>query len=683
MPLDLLAPLARLLPPANTRPVWPTGLPGESSYGRVQPANYNSMVKADNSWVYACARINAQSVGKVKLRLFQRAGVAGVTSDDQEITDHIFLDLMRNVNPYMNEFDLKEITDLYMELVGNAYWYLAPTRLAGVNGRMIPGEIYPLLAHYMRVIPGKDRMVDGYMYLLPQMPRPVAFAPEEIVQFKFPNPDSPYYGKGCVEGGHYAIDSNTFQKEYEIALFKNMARPDGVLSTDSELTDAQVERLRTMWNSLYQGSQRSGNIAILEKGLTYSNTAFNPKELDYLRGRIATREEICAMFGVPPSKLGLTEHVNRANAETNDFTYQSETVLPRLRRMEQKINEQVLPIYDPNIYCKFDDPVPENREFALTKMSAYLDRGVYTINEVRESDGEEPVPWGDQPYSMSGNAATPPDQTPIATPKPPENPPKSVGKASDMQKRYQFVLVITPTEKRFFRDLQDYFVQQRRIVEGHLDDYKRAMRKSDWVVKANEPLAAHLLFPKAKEEERLRTRSKPFVEQAVKIGAAFGAETVGADVNFDVLNQSVLHAIDKRVAFFAKRVTTTVAEALTDTIGQGISQGETIMDIASRIDELYQELLGYRSLRIARTEVVSASNVGSLLSYRAAGIKTKRWLTANDELVRPTHQAAEGQEVGINESFQVGGDWLDHPGDPSGSPEEIINCRCTVEPVFA
>ncbi len=681
MPLDLLAPLARLLPPANTRPVWPTGLPGESSYGRVQPANYNSMVKADNSWVFACARINAQSVGKVKLRLFQRTGVVGVTSDDQEITDHIFLDLMRNVNPYMNEFDLKEITDLYMELTGNAYWYLAPTRLAGVNGRMIPGEIYPLLAHYMRIVPGKDRMVDGYMYLLPQMPRPVAFTPEEIIQFKFPNPDSPYYGKGCVEGGHYAIDSNTFQKEYEIALFKNMARPDGALTTDSELTDAQVERLRTMWNSLYQGASRSGNIAILEKGLTYTNTAFNPKELDYLRGRIATREEICAMFGVPPSKLGLTEHVNRANAETNDFTYQSETVLPRLRRMEQKINEQLLPIYDPNLYVKFDDPVPENREFALTKMSAYLDRGVVTINEVRESDGEEPVPWGDLPYSMAGagNPSEPPSQTPIATPTGPEAP-KGVGKASDTQKRYQFVRVITPTEKRFFRDLQDYFVQQRRIVELNLEHFKKA---SHGVIKAHEPLAAHLLFPKAKEEERLRQRSQPFVEQAVKIGAEFGAAQSGAQVNFDVLNQSVLHAIDKRVAFFSKRVTENVAQALTDTIGDGVLQGESVMDIASRIDDLYQQLLGYRSLRIARTEVVSASNVGSLLSYRAAGIKTKRWLTANDERVRQTHADAEGQEVGINESFQVGGEWLDHPGDPSGSPEEIINCRCTVEPVFA
>jgi hypothetical protein len=42
--------------------------------------------------------------------------------------------------------------------------------------------------------------------------------------------------------------------------------------------------------------------------------------------------------------------------------------------------------------------------------------------------------------------------------------------------------------------------------------------------------------------------------------------------------------------------------------------------------------------------------------------------------VRPDHADAEGQIVGINESFYVGGEYLDYPGDDKGSPEQTINC---------
>ena len=32
----------------------------------------------------------------------------------------------------------------------------------------------------------------------------------------------------------------------------------------------------------------------------------------------------------------------------------------------------------------------------------------------------------------------------------------------------------------------------------------------------------------------------------------------------------------------------------------------------------------------------------------------------------------------MDEKFQVGDDVLAYPGDPSGSPEEVINCRCAI-----
>jgi uncharacterized protein with gpF-like domain len=64
-----------------------------------------------------------------------------------------------------------------------------------------------------------------------------------------------------------------------------------------------------------------------------------------------------------------------------------------------------------------------------------------------------------------------------------------------------------------------------------------------------------------------------------------------------------------------------------------------------------------------------------------AGISKKQWLTSGNPNVREAHEEANGQVVGADESFEVGGEQLRFPGDPDGSPENIINCHCVAIPV--
>ena len=82
----------------------------------------------------------------------------------------------------------------------------------------------------------------------------------------------------------------------------------------------------------------------------------------FLQGRKWTREEICNCYGVPISKL-TTDNVNRANAESGDYSYMKDTILPRLKKIEQKLNEQLLPMYDDRLFCAFDNPVPADKHY--------------------------------------------------------------------------------------------------------------------------------------------------------------------------------------------------------------------------------------------------------------------------------------------------------------------------------
>lgn len=111
---------------------------------------------------------------------------------------------------------------------------------------------------------------------------------------------------------------------------------------------------------------------------------------------------------------------------------------------------------------------------------------------------------------------------------------------------------------------------------------------------------------------------------------------------------------------------------------------------ASQIDKIigrYRDrLLKLRGNTIGRTETHRALNRGqyeALLNEVRSGTlqanQIKRiWDATGDSRTRLTHMFAEGQEVGLEEDFQVGASRLRYPGDQRGEAKETINCRCIV-----
>lgn len=118
-------------------------------------------------------------------------------------------------------------------------------------------------------------------------------------------------------------------------------------------------------------------------------------------------------------------------------------------------------------------------------------------------------------------------------------------------------------------------------------------------------------------------------------------------------------------------------------IAAGLAAGEEIPTIAARVRDA-AGVTEPRARVIARTESHGARNTVNAASVRraasafgSANAFRRRWQAANDERTRETHKDADGQTVALNEPFTVGRASLDFPGDPSGPPEETINCRCT------
>ncbi|QJB39736.1 hypothetical protein HF324_18480 [Chitinophaga oryzae] len=128
------------------------------------------------------------------------------------------------------------------------------------------------------------------------------------------------------------------------------------------------------------------------------------------------------------------------------------------------------------------------------------------------------------------------------------------------------------------------------------------------------------------------------------------------------------------------KITETTRKWLIGMISAGRAAGMGAEQIARSMRDDKQVPLA-RARVISRTETVAAANFGGMTAARQSKLKmNKRWVNSQDKRVRETHRDEDEGGVGgevrpLEEPFSNG---LMHPGDPSGSAEEVIQCRCIV-----
>jgi uncharacterized protein with gpF-like domain len=123
-----------------------------------------------------------------------------------------------------------------------------------------------------------------------------------------------------------------------------------------------------------------------------------------------------------------------------------------------------------------------------------------------------------------------------------------------------------------------------------------------------------------------------------------------------------------------------IAKAIAQ-VDSGLDNQTMIERITAQVRQTFEGIQANRIPTIVATTVNSAFESGQKEAFRMSGVNQKQWLSQRDGRVRESHDLVDGQQVAINQNFDVMGVPLDFPGDPAGPPEEIINCRCTMIPV--
>lgn len=119
-------------------------------------------------------------------------------------------------------------------------------------------------------------------------------------------------------------------------------------------------------------------------------------------------------------------------------------------------------------------------------------------------------------------------------------------------------------------------------------------------------------------------------------------------------------------------------QKITAQVSRGIATGMTFAQVAKQLKN--ESRIGFnRAVRITRTEGHRIQTTATMDAMRAAKEKgcdvLKQWDATLDTRTRESHQAVDGEIRELDKPFSNG---LMYAGDPSGRPEEVINCRCAV-----
>lgn len=349
-------------------------------------------LKAFDGYVYTASGAIAQDVACMDLKLF-KVRWTKTEAIPEEVLIHPALSVLEHVNDFMSFYELIEATQIYLELVGEAFWVVLR------NGRTgEPQEIWPIRPDWVKVIPDGQKVVGGYIYNPGGDPQEKLTIPvENMIHFKYFNPLNPYRGKGSVQAAAMPLDIHQFAQDWNRNFFFNSALPGMVFTSDKNFNRKAIKEFVNQWQSTYGGRQNAHKIAFLGGGFKLEKATMGARDLDFSEQQKIMRDDILAVFRVPKTILGLTEDVNRANAEATTRAFMERVITPRMKKIVGTLTERYLPMFKglEDYFFDFTDPSPEDVE---TKLKIYENARKYqwmTPNEIRVEEGLEPIEGGD------------------------------------------------------------------------------------------------------------------------------------------------------------------------------------------------------------------------------------------------------------------------------------------------
>jgi HK97 family phage portal protein len=383
-----------------------------------------------NATIMSCVGIKARSISQCGIRVMAQmpdGSFVDATTDsavgkrDQAKAKQV-LNLLMNPNNFQNSYQFWYQWMMWLDLAGETFTVL--WREKQKDATATPIEMYNLDATLVTVRLS-DTRYPQYVLSSPSYgfskDQPLEYYQVMHVQ-EASWQGSSGFNKAILATELVALDSDI--DIYANFIMQNGAKPSGVFYTDQVIPDGKFKeiasRIKETWNAM-TGSRntdpsKAGQGMLLDQGMKYEPIKMlTLQDADAAALKDQTMKRICALFGVPPQMLGVTEGKFNNTQTLLDEFYKT-TMYPTVINLEQSLKQSLFKGY-PNLCVRFD-----TKDFlkgaALDQMNFAVQgvkNGIITPNEARTYMNMSTIEGADELTVDGGNLDTMPGQSPQDT----------------------------------------------------------------------------------------------------------------------------------------------------------------------------------------------------------------------------------------------------------------------------
>jgi HK97 family phage portal protein len=235
------------------------------------------------------------------------------------------------------------------------------------------------------------------------------YGPGEILHIAQPNWNGApaQRGLGLLHNGRDAIALCIQLEQAAARLFKNNARPGGLLSFSGSLNKEAATRAAASWKAAHSGDG-AGGVAVMDNAASFTPLSFTSVDAQHAEQRNFAVNEIARLTRVPAVMLSDLSRATWSNVESLNLQFLQTCLLPWLKRWTDAYALVLLTKEERSKYCFAFDVEDLLRADTATRTTAYSQlrsMGAVTANEVRAWEGLPPKEDGDvlqNPFTTSG-----------------------------------------------------------------------------------------------------------------------------------------------------------------------------------------------------------------------------------------------------------------------------------------
>lgn len=342
-------------------------------------------------WVATVVNKIATLIARLGVNVWDETGATGKILD----TSSPFAKLMAKPCQTMDPFTFWLWVASTLEIYGETYLIKSRNPSTGKTEAFIP--MHPAMTKIHR---NQDGTLTYQFLGHPNQ----ELAQDDVVPFRSFDPFGSMRGMSRLEPLRSTLMNEDSARRATASWWRNMGRPSMVLQTEKKLGAEGRQRLQEAFRSVAGGSSNAGGIVVLEDDLKATQMQLSAEEMQYIESRKLNREEVCAVFDIPPTAVHILDHATFSNITEQFRSVYRDTMAPRIVFLESILNFYVGSEFGEERCVKFAtaEVLRGDFETRATAMSQLVQSGIAKPSEARPFfDLDDAGPVADRLYANS------------------------------------------------------------------------------------------------------------------------------------------------------------------------------------------------------------------------------------------------------------------------------------------